>query len=213
MPIRIAVAHRFRLWAESLSHALAPHTRFALVGLSHSGETTVELVREQRPELLVLDPFLPDKDGLDLVEELLALQRGLGIVATMAEPRPTYFSRLIQAGVKGLVSSTCGLHELTRTLLEVHQGKLALPSHLSMEILGEMSQTGGLGKPVTLSNRELQVLHMIAGGASKQEISAKLCISIKTVDSHRHQVLKKLGLRHNVDMAHYVLRQGRGGQL
>lgn len=208
MAIRTAFSHRFRILGEGLSNAFENHARIQVVGLAHTSVATLELVRESRPDVLVLDPFLPDKDGLDLVAELLILNRNLAIVAVMMEPRPAYFSRLILGGVKGLISPECTLADLVRTISAVNAGKLELPAHLSMEILEEMSQASELGKTSALSNRELQVLQMIGQGHSKLEISAKLCISIKTVDSHRGKVLKKLGLRNNVEIAHFVLRPG-----
>ena len=205
--IHIGIAHRFQIFNESLCASLMSHRHFQVTGTAQTSQEALGIAKMCKVDVMLLDPFFEDKDALDLVSELLAHNRDLRLIILMMEPRLDYAHRLLRAGALGLISPQCDQTDLAKAILMVYSGRKSLPPLFSKEIL-ENHEDMEREQHRPLTNREVQVLTLIAQGKSKPEIAQKLYISIKTVDTHRANLKEKLGLRNNMEMVLYAVRHG-----
>lgn len=202
--IRIGIAHRFQLFCDSLEETLKSQPRMQVTSITRNSQETIQAVRNQRVDVLLLDPFFEDKNGLDLVSELLKIQSNLHLIVLMLEVRYDYANKLLETGVHGLISPDCGTKELTHTIYSVSAGRKVLPPLFNHQMLEYLEKLGTRA----LTPREMQVLTLIGEGKSKQEIAQTLYIASKTVDTHRANLKEKLALRNNMEMVLYAVRHG-----
>jgi len=199
--IRVAIAEEQPITRWTLREALAKVPDLEIVGDAGTLEETLALVDAARPDVLILDAALRDHAGSDTVEQLERLETGPVIVlASSAEPN--YAARTIAAGADGFVARSEPPERLLDAIRAVSRGEQVLPPGVA-----ELLAVGGrTASPLTA--RELQVMEMLARGMTNREIAHHFDISIKTVDTHRGHILKKLGLRNNSELTRFAVRHG-----
>ncbi len=197
--IRVAVADDHALFRAGLSRLLEVEDGLTVVGHAGDGRSAMALYARERPDVLVLDIAMPEKDGLDVIKELRASHPRAKILVLSAHDDVDHASRVMRAGAAGFVSKTAAPEELLGGIRAVASGQTYLP-----EALAEAIEGGGH----RLTDREFQVMLRIATGMRNREIATELRISQKTVDTHRANVLKKLGLKTNADLARYAVARG-----
>ncbi len=194
MNIRVAIAEERTLIREALASLLTSQGSMEVVGQSADTMDAVELARESRADVLILGA---PADGGIAVSRAIAeagLPTRVLVVATTRQASP---SRLIAAGAAGYVGADIRAGELVAAVARVHAGERVTPSDDSDR------------DPVSvLSPRELETLRFLAAGLTNREIAARLGISVKTIDTHRGHVLKKLNLRNNADLTRFAIEYG-----
>lgn len=207
-PTTIAIAHGQALYREGLRCLLERCQEVEVVGEADDGYSAVELVRRTSPSVLLIGIPLPRRDGLDTIQEILALEAGTQILAIGPEALQGYAIRALRAGAHGFLTTNAGTVELMEAIGRVQHGRIYIPGDLQ-ELFAQRyfrpGASGGADKADQLSNREFQVMCLLASGHSNKEVAEKLCISLKTVDTHRSHILKKLGLRNNSDLARFAM--------
>lgn len=172
------------------------------------GEDALQLVRDLRPDVVLMDVNMPGMGGLEATRKLLRIEPGLHIIAVsihMDEPFP---SRLLEAGAMGYIGKGCDEDEIVRAIRTVAGGRRYLGSDIARQ-LTEIAPGARRGKPFdTLSQREMQVMMMITQGHRLQEISDTLCLSPKTVSTYRYRLYEKLGVETDVELTHLAIRHG-----
>lgn len=198
--IRVAVADDHTIFRVGLSRLLELEDDLTVVGDAADGRSAMQLFDRERPDILVLDIAMPEKDGLDVIKELRASHPRARILVLSAHDDVDHTSRVMRAGATGFVSKTAAPSELVDAIRAVAAGRTYLPEGLADAIDGGTSRR--------LTDREFQVMIRIASGLRNREIANALHISQKTVDTHRANVLKKLGLKTNADLARYAVARG-----
>lgn len=201
--IRIAIAEEHTIVRWALREAFAKIPDMLVVGEAGTVEETLEMLRGAKPDVLLLDIALPDHSGYDVLAEIRDIEAGPLVVVLAAPIEPSYAARAIAAGAHGYVGKSVEPEQLLEAIRAVSRGEQVIPPGV------EALLAAGDGHPAgALTKRELQVMEMIARGMTNREIGEHLDISIKTVDTHRGHVLKKLSLRNNSELTRFAVKHG-----
>ena len=207
--IRVAIADDHRLLTEGLRSVLERFDEVEIVGEASDAFAAMQLVIETAPHVLLLDTALPKKDGLDLIRELGNRAPDTHILILDRDMNPHHAFRIFRAGAKGFIPSAMDSNALVHAISQVAGGRIYLPDELKDTFAEWFLRPDGDKSPEeVLSNREFQVMRRLALGDTNHEIVARLHISVKTVDTHRANLLKKLRLRNNSDITRFAIRHG-----
>jgi len=179
-----------------------------VIGEAGSGEQAVLLAKELVPDVVVMDVNMPGIGGLEATRKMMRHNPDLKILAlTIYEDEP-YPSRLLQAGAAGYITKGCDPDEMIRAIRTIHSGQRYISPEIAQQIAIKRF-TKNEGSPLDLlSERELQIMLMITQGQKVQDISKKLCLSPKTVNSYRYRIFDKLGIHSDVELTLMAMRLG-----
>jgi two-component system, NarL family, invasion response regulator UvrY len=201
--IRLGIAEDHTIVRWALREALSKAEDIEVVGEAGSAAETLDMVKRERPDVLLLDISLPDRSGFDVLTEMRPLDTAPLVVVLTWHTEPSYAARAIAAGAHGYVSKNVAPEELLAAIRAVSRGEQVIPPGV------EQLLANGDGHPASaLTAREQQVMEMLSRGMTNREIAEHLEISIKTVDTHRGHVLKKLGLRNNSELTRFAVKHG-----
>jgi two-component system invasion response regulator UvrY len=201
--IRLAIAEDHTIVRWALREALGKADDIEVVGEASNAAETLEMIKRERPDVLLLDISLPDRSGFDVLTEMRPLDTAPLVVVLTWHTEPSYAARAIAAGAHGYVSKGVEPEELLSAIRAVSRGEQVIPPGV------EQLLANGDGHPASaLTAREQQVMEMLGRGMTNREIAEHLEISIKTVDTHRGHVLKKLGLRNNSELTRFAVKHG-----
>jgi DNA-binding NarL/FixJ family response regulator len=171
-------------------------------------EALVEIPRRAWT-LVLLDLSLPGRDGLEVLKEALVLQPGLRVMIVSVQAEDQYALRALRAGAVGYVTKETASRDLTAAVRKVVEGgKYVSPNLVAQMVESLTGDTAGQPLHEGLSDRELQVLRMLAGGKSVKEIGGELALSEKTISTYRTRILRKLSLHSTAELMRYALRVG-----
>lgn len=203
MTIRIAIAEDQRILRELLSALLVREPELQVVGEAASGAEAIALCVKQAPDVLVLDISLPDVDGIEVARSLKRTQPGLRLLALSVHTERPVVQQMLKAGADAYVVKSSALEELVQAIRAVVQGKLYLSPEIAREALADAA-----GGEASLGSRERQVLALLAEGKRSSEIGTRLHISTATVEAHRRNIMRKLGLHTVAELTKYAIRKG-----
>ena len=203
--ITILIADDHTLVRETWSYILNTDERFKVVAESGSGEEAVEMARQLRPDVVIMDINLPGMNGIEATQLIRKYSPASKILGVSLHTQPTYARKMIQKGAMGYVTKNSSREEMFRAITEVQQGRRyicdEIKNILSEQVInGEDTQAG----VNALSHREIEVIQFIKKGFSSKEIAENLDISVKTVEVHRYNVLKKLNLKNAAALVNYI---------
>lgn len=201
--IRIAIAEEQQITQWALAEALAKTADFEIVGRAGTVEDALALVRRVKPEVLILDATLGDHGGRDVLAELRDITAGPLVIVLAAIAEPVLAARVLSAGAHGYVAKSAAPEALIEAIRAVTRGEQVIPPGTDKLLAAREGQGTR-----ALTVRETQVMEMLARGMTNREIAHDLDISIRTVDTHRGHVLKKLALRNNAELARYAVKHG-----
>lgn len=201
--IRLAIAEDHTIVRWALREALGKADDIEVVGEAGTAAETLAMVEEKRPDVLILDITFPDRSGFDVLEELRKRETAPLVVVLTWHSEPSYVARAIQAGAHAYVNKAVEPADLLSAIHAVSRGETVLPPGAD-----ELVAKGDVSPAGVLTARELQVMEMLSRGLTNREIAENLAISIKTVDTHRGHVLKKLGLRNNSELTRFAVKHG-----
>jgi DNA-binding NarL/FixJ family response regulator len=201
--IRLGIAEDHTIVRWALREALAKVSDIEVVGDAGTAAETLEMIQKTRPDVLLLDLSLPDKSGFDVLNDMRESDTAPLVVVLTWHTEPSYAARAIAAGAHGYVNKSVSPDDLLSAIRAVSRGEQVIPPGV------EQILASGDGHPASaLTAREQQVMEMLARGLTNREIAEHLQISIKTVDTHRGHVLKKLGLRNNSELTRFAVKHG-----
>lgn len=201
--IRLGIAEDHTIVRWALKEALGKDNDIEVVGDAGTAAETLEMIQRVRPDVLLLDLSLPDKSGFDVLNEMRESDTAPLVVVLTWHTEPSYAARAIAAGAHGYVNKSVTPEDLLAAIRAVSRGEQVIPPGVD-QILAS-----GDGHPASaLTAREQQVMEMLSRGLTNREIAEHLQISIKTVDTHRGHVLKKLGLRNNSELTRFAVKHG-----
>ena len=201
--IRLALAEDHTIVRWALREALSKADDIEVVGEAGTAAETLAMIQNVKPDVLLLDITLPDRSGFDVLSELRSQDSAPLVVVLTWHTEPSYAARAIAAGAHGYVNKAVEPAALLESIRAVSRGEQIVPPGV------EQLLASGDGHPASaLTARELQVMEMLSRGMTNREIAEHLDISIKTVDTHRGHVLKKLGLRNNSELTRFAVKHG-----
>ena len=192
---------------ELLAALLAREPDVAVVGEAANGREAIDMAQKLRPDLLVLDVGLPEIDGIEVARRLRTSQPGLKLLALSIYGEERFVQAMLNAGANGYLLKTSAVTELVQAIRAVMQGKLYVPPDLARD--AHADELGGpAGQSIPIGRRERQVLALLAEGKRSHEIASQLGISIATVEAHRRNIMRKLGLHTVAELTRYAVRKG-----
>jgi DNA-binding NarL/FixJ family response regulator len=203
--ITILIADDHTLVRETWSFILNTDPRFRVIAESGSGEDAVELARQLRPNVIIMDINLPGMNGIDATQLIRKFSPSSKILGVSLHTQPTYARKMIQKGAMGYVTKNSSREEMFKAIMEVQHGRKyiceEIKNILSEQVINGDDQPGGLN---SLSQREIEIISFIKNGSSSKEIADTLGISVKTVEVHRYNILKKLNLKNAAALVNYI---------
>jgi two-component system invasion response regulator UvrY len=166
---------------------------------------THDRLRETTVDVVVLDLNLPDRHGLDLLLQLRNLYPRVPVLILSVNRETAYAVRLLKAGASGYIGKDCAREQLVEGIRSVARGERYLAPPLAASVAIHLVEDSAAQRHEDLSDREFQVMLLIAAGKPPREIATELSVSVKTVGAHRAHILQKMGLRNNAEIVHYVL--------
>lgn len=190
----------------ALKHILAGEFRGVEFGEAGNARETLDLVEKQDWAVVVLDITMPGRSGLDIVGELKQIRPKLPVLILTSQPEAQFAVRCLKAGADGYLNKETAAQELVGAVRQVMSGRKFVTASLAEKLAAHLSTDCGQPLHESLSNREFQILHLIASGKPLKEIGGELSLSIKTVSTYRARILTKLGLHTNTELVRYALR-------
>jgi len=208
--IRVLIADDHALLREGIRALLSLAADIEIVGDASDGREAIEKCVALDPDVVLMDVAMPGLGGLEATLEIRKrCPRTLILVLTQYDDRE-YVTRFLKAGVSGYVLKKAAGSELASAIRNVFRGGLVLDPAIARDALREPSpQAGGSEDPYeSLTDREKQVLKLVAEGRTNKEVADELDVSVKTAMSHREHVMQKLDLHNRTDLIRYALKRG-----
>jgi DNA-binding NarL/FixJ family response regulator len=203
---RILIADDHEIIRRGLRQILTDEFPKARVGDASDARGAVEAVRKQPWDAVLLDINMPGRSGLDVLEELKRLRPAMPVVVLTAFPEADYAVRAFKLGASGYVSKESASDELLAALRKALAGGRYVTASLAEKLAASIAGDAPAAPHETLSNRELQVLRLIAQGRTIKEVATELTLSEKTIGTYRARLSEKMGLSTNVELARYALQ-------
>jgi DNA-binding NarL/FixJ family response regulator len=211
MSIKILLADDHRIIYDSLNPLLDKQTDIEVVGVADNGRKAVGLTRELKPDLVIMDISMPDLNGVEATIQIVSQCPEVKIIALSMNADRQYVKKMLAAGVSAYLTKDCSLDELIEAIRIVVAGKKYLSPEISSIVIEESlakSSTKGSSASSELTLREREVLQLLAEGKSVNEVSIMLCLSIKTVHTHRTHIMDKLDLHSIAELTKYAIKEG-----
>jgi DNA-binding NarL/FixJ family response regulator len=178
-----------------------------VVAEASSGEQALRMAMEKRPDVAVVDISMPGMDGLEVVARLKDQTDEIPVIILTMYEEEQYMFRAMEVGAKGYITKRSAPDQLVHAVHRVVAGKRYIPQEMAEAMAGRLSQGSDSRSLLdSLSTRELQVLRGLALGSTNKEIASTYDISVKTVDTYRLRLLRKLNLRNNVDLSRFAMQ-------
>lgn len=206
--IKVVLVDDHQLVRTGIRRILFDAEGIEVIGEADSGEQALEIVRQLRPDVVLMDVHMPGIGGLEATRKLLRIDPKLKILTLTVYGNEPYPSRLLEAGALGYLTKDCSAHEMLSAIRTIARGE----RYIYASIARQMALSGLDGQPknpfAKLSQREVQVMMMVTAGRKLQEISEALCLSPKTVSTYRYRLYEKLGVSNDVELTRLAIRFG-----
>jgi two-component system invasion response regulator UvrY len=204
--LRVLCVDDHAIFRQGVKQILQQYDRHVSIGEAATAKAAMELARESRWDVVLLDLSLPDRSGLQLLAELKREQPDLPVVILTMHGDDEYAVRAVRGGASGYVTKESAPEELMIALRKVLAGGRYMTPALAEKVAFAHATPGGAEKPhQSLSERELEILRLIGVGRSLKEIAALLELSVKSVGTYRSRVLEKMSMSTNADLIRYVI--------
>lgn len=208
--LRVIIADDHDLIRDGFRKLLDPEEDFVVAGEARSACELDRLLKETRPDIVVLDISLPDKNGLEVLKELSAGTRSgkPRVLVFSMHPETRYARRVLAAGAAGYMTKDTAASELVEALRRIARGGRYVSQALAEELAAEVGRPADTPPHTLLSDREYELLLLIGKGLSVRDISAHLTLSVNTVNSYRSRLMEKMGLHTNAEIIRYTILHG-----
>ena len=206
--ITILIVDDHKLIRDTWSFILNSDPRFQVVAETNSGEEAIELAKTARPAIVLMDVNMAPMNGFDATRQIRKFSPASKVIGVSMHSQPAYAKKMLQVGAVGYVTKNTSKEEMINAIIEVSKGNKFICDEvktiLSEQVLGDDV------KPNInlLSQREVEIIDLIKQGLSSKEIASKLDITLKTVEVHGHNILKKLSLKNTAALVNFINNAG-----
>ncbi|QSP93992.1 UvrY/SirA/GacA family response regulator transcription factor [Marinobacter salinisoli] len=210
--IRVLVVDDHELVRSGITRMLADNPDLEVIGQVSSGEDAIEFVRKDRPDIVLMDIRMPGIGGLEATRRILRIDDSVRVIVVTACADDPYPTRVMQSGATAYITKGADIKEMVRAIRMAHSGQRYISPEIAQKMaLKQLSgdhEEGGLSLFERLSEREMQIAMMVVDCQKVQDISDKLCLSPKTVNSYRYRIFEKLEISSDVELALMAVRVG-----
>ena len=203
-PIRVLIIDDHPIVRRGLVQTIAPEQDMEVIGQVQSAAEAITAVREQPVDVAIVDLTLSDAGGTELLKHLKAINEELLMLVFSMHDELLYAERALRAGARGYIMKQEGTDLIINAIRTVLKGDVYLSDQMTRRMLGRMlgnKQQGDDESPLAaLSDRELEIFELFGRGSNTREIADRLCVSVKTIESHRENIKRKLNLRSSAEM-------------
>jgi two-component system invasion response regulator UvrY len=205
--IKVLLADDHSIVRAGLRRLVEESQDMEVVAEAADGRNAIQQIHKTRPDVAVIDISMPDMDGLEVISQLRSIYPKLPIIILTMYEEEQYVVRAFETGAMGYLTKRSAPEQLVKAIRKVHSGYRFLTDEAA-ELLALRVARGAGGRSLldSLSMRELQVLRRLALGHTNREIAESYHISIKTVDTYRSRLLKKLDLRNNAELSRFAIQ-------
>jgi DNA-binding NarL/FixJ family response regulator len=210
------IADDHAIFRDGLRRLLALEKDFEVVGEAKDGEETLEMVRDKEPDILLLDLRMPGRDGLSVLQRLKHMPSRTRVIVLTASEDKNEFVQAMKHGCSGIVLKQTATDLLYKSIRKVHSGEIWLDSHTTSAVMRQFATPAkapvglerGARERTPLSQREREIVTLVAQGFKNKEIAERMFISEQTVKNHLHNIFDKLGVSDRLELALYAIHKG-----
>src|SRR5690349_9427898 len=203
--INVLIADDQKLIRETWSYILNSDSRFNVIAECGDSEQAVEVTKQKRPHIVLMDINIMPISGFEATERIKKVSPNTKVIGVSMHSQPAYAKKMLQIGAKGYVTKNSSKEEMIKAILEVNEGSKyicdEIKNNISELVLEENKDVPNVN---ALTEREIQIINLIKEGQSSKEIAMSLNISLKTVEVHRHNILKKLKLKNSASLVNFI---------
>jgi DNA-binding NarL/FixJ family response regulator len=204
--IKILIADDHTIFREGLKHILTDYSDLIVTDEARNGQEVLEKVWNNEYDMVLLDISMPGMNGLEVLKRLKKEKPKLSVLVLSMHPEEQYAVRALKSGASGYLTKESATDELITAIRKISQGRKYITSSLAERLAFGLETDAEKPPHETLSDREYQVLLMIASGKTITQIAKELFLSVKTVSSHRSHILEKMEMKTNAELTHYVIK-------
>jgi DNA-binding NarL/FixJ family response regulator len=204
--IKILIADDHAIVREGLKQILSESPDLVVVAEASSGQEVLEKISKSDLDLVVLDIAMPGRGGLDILKEIKTQRPRLPVLMLSMYPEEQYAIRVLKSGASGYLTKESAPSELVMAIRQISQGKKYISPSLAEKLAIDLEINPDKMPHEILSDREYQVMCMIASGKTLKEIADGLSLSIKTISTYRSRILEKMNMRTNAEVTHYAIK-------
>jgi DNA-binding NarL/FixJ family response regulator len=202
--ISILIADDHKLIRETWTYILNRDSRFKVIGSCSNSEEAVRMTEQKHPNVVLMDINMVPFSGIEATRQIKEISPETRVIGVTMHSQPAYAKKMLQIGASGYVTKNSSKEEMVTAILEVSKGNKFVCEEIK-ELISETTDDSASQSAInTLTEREMDVINLIRQGSSSKDISTKLNISIKTVEVHRHNILKKLRLKNAASLIHFM---------
>jgi len=204
--LKILIADDHLIVRKGLRQILSEESDIGEVGEAQDSQEVLELVRKRDWDIVILDIKMPGRGGIDALKELKQLHPKLPVLILSMHPEDQYAVRALKAGASGYMTKESAQEELVKAIRKILQGGKYVSPTLAEKLAFDLE--GKIEKPLheTLSDREYQVMLLIASGKTVSEIAEELSLSVKTIDTYRTRILEKMKMKTNAELIRCAIK-------
>jgi len=204
--INILIADDHPIVREGFKQVLSETTDMVVAGEASNGQEVLNLIRKNKYDVILLDISMPGRSGLEILKELRNDYPRLPILIVSIYPEEQYAVRAFRAGASGYLTKASAPHELIEAIRKVSKGGRYVSSSLAEELTYYLDGDATRAPHEILSDREYQVMLLMASGKTVSGIAEELCLSVKTISTYRTHILKKMNLKNNAEITLYAVQ-------
>jgi DNA-binding NarL/FixJ family response regulator len=206
--IKILIADDHPIVRKGLKQILAETPNIIVAGEANNGAEVLKKVLKNEYDMVLLDISMPGRDGIDTLKELKDLKPNLPVLILSIHPEDQYAMRVLRAGAYGYLTKESAPEELISAIRTVSLGRKYISPSVAEQLVFNLDNNAEKRPHDKLSDREYQVMHMIASGKTVKEISEDLSLSVKTISTYRARILEKMKMKNIAELIRYAIKNG-----
>lgn len=206
--IKVCVVDDHAVVREGLKRIIAENPGMAVTAEAGDGHEALRILKSEPCDVVLLDITMPNKSGLDVLKELHAESPRLPVLVLSMHAEDQYAVRVLRAGAAGYLTKETAPAKLVQAIRKVIRGGKYVSSTLAEKLVFDLGGDPSKAPHEVLSDREYQVLCMIASGKTVTDIAEELALSVKTISTYRVRILEKLNMKNNAELTRYAIKEG-----
>ncbi len=209
-PVRVLIVDDHAILRDGLKSLLSVEPDIQVVGEAATGAQALKMIRQLHPDVVLMDITMPDMTGLEATEVIKKGYPEIKVIALTVHENETYLKRMMQVGASGYVVKRAAAKELTTAIRTVMKGGVYIHPSIAGHLVSAAVQSPEPSREAVknLSEREWQVLRLIALGFTNKQVADRLALSVKTVETYRARIAEKLNVRTRADLVRFAIKHG-----
>jgi len=211
MSIRILLADDHKIVRDGLRTLIGKEAGMEVIGEAENGRKALKMAEKIRPNVVIIDVTMPDMNGIEATKKMVTEIPGVKVIALSMHSDRRFVLGMLEAGASGYLMKDCAFDELAKAVRSVSTGQTYLsPSIVDVLVKGYLDRVNEKLSVARspLTEREREILQLLAEGRSSKEIAAHIGVSVKTVETHRRNMMQKLNMRSVAELTKYAIREG-----